>query len=73
MTDEFWATEIPKATREMFQAVKDLGGLLSGEHGVGHVQRPYMDIMYTEVHLNLMRSIKKVFDPNNILNPNKIF
>jgi glycolate oxidase len=73
LTDEFWATEIPKATREMFQAVKDLGGLLSGEHGVGHVQRPYMDIMYTEVHLNLMRSIKKVFDPNNILNPNKIF
>lgn len=73
LTDEFWATEIPKATREMFQAVKDLGGLLSGEHGVGHVQRPYMDIMYSEVHLNLMRSIKKVFDPNNILNPNKIF
>ncbi len=73
LTDDFWATEIPKATREMFQAVKDLGGLLSGEHGVGHVQRDYMDIMYPEVHLNLMRSIKQVFDPNNILNPNKVF
>ncbi len=73
LTDDFWATEIPKATREMFQAVKDLGGLLSGEHGVGHVQRPYMDIMYPEVQLNLMRSIKQVFDPNNILNPNKVF
>jgi glycolate oxidase len=73
LSDDFWANEIPKATREMFQVVKDLGGLLSGEHGVGHVQRPYMDIMYPEVQLNLMRSIKKVFDPNGILNPNKIF
>lgn len=73
LSDEIWENEIPKATREMFQAIRDLGGLLSGEHGVGYVQRPYMDIMYPEVHLNLMRAIKKVFDPNNILNPDKVF
>lgn len=73
LSDEFWKNEIPKATREMFQAVKDLGGLLSGEHGVGHINREYMDIMYSEIHLALMRNIKKVFDPKGILNPNKVF
>jgi glycolate oxidase len=73
LSDDFWKNEIPKATREMFQAVKDLGGLLSGEHGVGHINRAYMDIMYPEIQLDLMRNIKKVFDPKGILNPLKIF
>ena len=50
-----------------------LGGTLSGEHGIGYVQRPYMDIALTETHLALMRGIKQVFDPNGILNPDKIF
>jgi glycolate oxidase len=46
---------------------------LSGEHGIGIAKRPYMNIALGEVNLNLMRGIKKVFDPNNILNPGKIF
>jgi len=45
---------------------------LSGEHGIGYVQKDFMDIVFSEVELELMRGIKKLFDPNNILNPGKI-
>jgi glycolate oxidase len=53
--------------------VKDLGGTISGEHGIGLVQKSFMDIVFTEKQIELMRGIKKVFDPNNILNAGKIF
>ena len=46
---------------------------LSGEHGIGLVQKPYMDIAFDEKSLDLMRGIKSIFDPNGILNPGKIF
>ena len=59
--------------RALFTLIKKLGGTISGEHGIGLVQKGFMDIMFTETHLNLMRGIKKVFDPNNILNAGKIF
>ena len=51
----------------------DLGGTISGEHGIGWVQKNYMDIPFSNVELDLMRGIKKVFDPKNIMNPSKIF
>ncbi len=73
LSDEVWNQELTKGIREIFTLVKSLGGTLSGEHGIGLVQRPYMDIMFSEVQLDLMRNIKKVFDPNGILNPGKIF
>jgi len=73
MSDENWDENLPVAIRELFTSVKELGGTISGEHGIGYVQRDYMDIMFSEEHLNLMRSIKKVFDPKGILNPGKIF
>jgi glycolate oxidase len=73
LSDEYWNNELPKGIREIFQLCVKLGGTLSGEHGIGWVQRPYMDIAFSEVQLNLMRAIKKVFDPNTILNPGKIF
>jgi glycolate oxidase len=50
-----------------------MGGTISGEHGIGLVQKTYMDIAFNEVQLRLMRQIKQVFDPNGILNPGKIF
>jgi len=53
--------------------VKSLGGTISGEHGVGLIQKPYLDIVIDETRMNLMREIKKVFDPNRILNAGKIF
>jgi glycolate oxidase len=59
--------------RQLFHLVKSLGGTVSGEHGIGLIQKPYMDIVFKEANLRLMRSIKKAFDPNNILNAGKIF
>ena len=73
LTDDQWDNELPKAIRELFTEVIKLGGTISGEHGIGLVQKPYMDIAFNEVGLNLMRDIKKVFDPKGILNPGKIF
>lgn len=65
--------EIIKSLRALFVLVKSLGGTISGEHGIGLVQKSFMDIVFTEKQLDLMRGIKKVFDPNNILNAGKIF
>lgn len=73
LSDEFWKNELPKAIRKIFELTVSLGGTLSGEHGIGYVQKDYMDIAFSETHLDLMRSIKTIFDPKNILNPGKIF
>jgi glycolate oxidase len=61
------------ALRELFELVKQLGGTISGEHGIGLIQKPYMDIVFDKTQLRLMKEIKKIFDPNNILNAGKIF
>lgn len=61
-----------KAIEEIFQYVVDLGGTLSGEHGIGTAKAPFMHIAFTNAEMELFRSIKKAFDPNNILNPNKM-
>jgi len=61
------------ALKELFELVKGLGGTISGEHGIGLIQKPYMDIIFKEANFRLMREIKKAFDPNNILNAGKIF
>ena len=61
-----------KAIEEIFQYVVDLEGTLSGEHGIGIAKAPYMHIAFTDSEMELFRSIKKAFDPNNILNPFKM-
>ncbi|MFZ4671761.1 MAG: FAD-binding oxidoreductase [Flavobacterium sp.] len=73
LSDENWNTEVPKGIREIFELTVSLKGTLSGEHGIGFVQKNYMDIAFSKIHLELMERIKHVFDPNNILNPGKIF
>lgn len=73
LTDEQWNNELPIAIREIFERVVELGGTLSGEHGIGLVQKSYMDIAFNDVVMDLMRGIKKVFDPKGIMNPGKIF
>ena len=73
LSDEFLEKELSLAIREIFTQVIKLGGTISGEHGIGLVQKQYMDIAFPEITLNLMRQIKGVFDPNRILNPGKIF
>lgn len=61
-----------KAIEEVFQATVDLGGTLSGEHGIGLAKAPYMHMAFSEEEMNLFKSIKMAFDPNNILNPAKM-
>ena len=73
MSDLDWKNKLKDGIREIFVLTAALGGTLSGEHGIGLVQKEFMPIKYSEVHLSLMRAIKKVFDPNAILNPGKIF
>jgi glycolate oxidase len=73
LSDEAWANEVPKGVREIFEKVVELGGTISGEHGIGWVQRRYMDIKFPAMQLDLMRQVKAVFDPRGILNPGKIF
>jgi glycolate oxidase len=73
MTDESWNNELPIAIREIFKLCVDLKGTVSGEHGIGLVQKKYMDVPFNETMIKLQKDIKLLFDPNNILNPNKIF
>ncbi len=73
MSDEDWNTKVPIGIREIFRLCVSLGGTISGEHGIGYVQKQYMDIPFNQVQLDLMKGIKNVFDPNGILNPGKIF
>ena len=73
LSDEKWKKEVPKGIREIFELTVALKGTLSGEHGIGYVQKNYMDIAFSKTHLELMESIKRVFDANHILNPGKIF
>jgi glycolate oxidase len=73
-TDEQWNGEyIKKAIAEIFSLCSQLGGTISGEHGIGLIQQEYMNLVFSEKALVLQRQIKKVFDPNNILNPGKMF
>jgi glycolate oxidase len=73
MSDADWVNEVPKGIREIFELTVSLKGTLSGEHGIGYVQKNYMDIAFNETQLQLMKGIKSIFDPNGILNPGKIF
>ncbi len=65
--------EIVPVLKELFRLVKSLGGTISGEHGIGLVQKAYLPIVFDDATLQIMKGIKKVFDPNNILNKGKIF
>jgi glycolate oxidase len=73
MSKEDWDTKVTEGIKEIFGLCVSLGGTISGEHGIGYVQRPYINIALSEKSIELMRGIKKVFDPDNILNPQKIF
>ncbi|MGY3052318.1 glycolate oxidase [Pedobacter sp. UYEF25] len=72
MSDEGWKNDLKHGIGEIFELTTDLGGTISGEHGIGLVQKEFMSIKYSLVHLDLMRRIKAVFDPNGILNPGKM-
>lgn len=72
LSEEVWERMLPSAIRDLFEEVVRLGGTLSGEHGIGWVQRGYMDLACSPAQLDVMRAIKAVFDPQDILNPGKV-
>src|SRR5690554_3906996 len=72
LSEDQWNNELPIAIREIFELTVQLGGTISGEHGIGLVQKSYMNIPFTAASLRLMKGIKQLFDPNNIMNPGKI-
>ncbi|GAB2689211.1 FAD-linked oxidase C-terminal domain-containing protein [Mucilaginibacter koreensis] len=73
MSDEDWNKKLSGGIKEIFELTVALGGTLSGEHGIGLVQKDYMPLKFTDMHFALWKGIKDVFDPNHILNPGKIF
>jgi glycolate oxidase len=73
LDDATWEKNLDAAVREIFRLTVSLGGTISGEHGIGYSQKPYLPIALGPTELKLMREIKRTFDPNGILNPGKIF
>lgn len=71
--DPAQAPKIKELVREIFRITIDLGGTISGEHGVGITKADYIDMEIKQPALDLMKGIKRLFDPKNILNPGKIF
>jgi glycolate oxidase len=72
-TLEEWHGKVPQILTDMYRLTKDLGGTISGEHGIGHKRKKYMPLVVGEAYLGMARSIKRALDPNNVLNPGKIF
>lgn len=72
LTNEEWESRLPQGITEIFQLVIKLGGTISGEHGIGWVQKKYMPLAFNEIQLNIFRNLRKIFDPNGILNPGKV-
>lgn len=69
-----WQNEEMRAIlKELFTIVKNLGGTITAEHGVGLIQKEFVEVVYGPAHIQLLRGLKTVFDPNHILNPGKIF
>ncbi|MBL4651177.1 MAG: FAD-binding protein [Aureispira sp.] len=73
LSEEHWNQEMPLAMQAIFELVASLKGTISGEHGIGWIQKEYLKLVFSPIELHLMRAIKTSFDPKNILNPNKIF
>ena len=68
-----WQATLPKILTELYQVTAELGGTISGEHGIGHKRKAYLSLVMQPEAIELMRAIKRAWDPANILNPGKIF
>ena len=73
LPEEKWKTQFEKVREELYKDCKSRGGVISGEHGIGIVKKPYLPYVLDEETIELMKGIKTLFDPHNILNPGKIF
>jgi len=72
LNDDQWQKTLDKCFELMYEKAQNLGGLVSGEHGIGYAKKQYLKKQYGETHIALMQGIKKVFDKKNILNPQKV-
>ena len=72
MSYEGWLESTEKVLQELYPIAREMGGTLSGEHGIGHKRKKYLPLVLGETELQLMKRIKDAFDPNHILNPGKI-
>ncbi|MGB8951168.1 MAG: FAD-binding oxidoreductase [Candidatus Aminicenantales bacterium] len=73
LPEEEWREKLDRVREELYKDCGERGGVISGEHGIGIVKKKYLSMCLDEKQVELMRGIKKVFDPNHILNPGKIF
>ncbi len=73
MTDDEWNTKVPNLIEEVYDLSVSLGGTISGEHGIGLIRKRFLPMARDTKQIELMKGIKRVFDPNNIMNPGKIF
>jgi len=73
MSDEEWNKRIPNLIEEVYRLSISLGGTISGEHGVGLIRKRFLPMAVEDKQIELMKGIKRIFDPNYILNPGKIF
>ena len=69
---EIWDVKLKEAFDLLYAKARELGGQVSGEHGIGYAKKEYLRQQLGDNQMNLMRGIKKVFDPKNILNPDKV-
>jgi glycolate oxidase len=72
-TEQQWEETLPKILQELYALTAQLGGKISGEHGIGHKRKGYMPMFVSPAAIDMMRAIKRAMDPQNILNPGKIF
>jgi glycolate oxidase len=73
MPEKRWYALVPTLSQEIYRLTLSLGGTITGEHGIGATRPRYLPMALDEAHIELMRGIKDVFDPNHVLNPGKIF
>ena len=73
MTDEEYAKTSDKVISELYKTAKSLDGNMSGEHGIGYARANYFEDFYGKEYTDLLRKVKKLFDPNYVINPGKIF
>jgi glycolate oxidase len=73
ISEERWQEIVPLTTEEMYRLTLSLGGMITGEHGIGVTRRRYLPLALDDTQIDIMRQIKAVFDPHYILNPGKVF
>ncbi len=72
-SEEQWQDILPKVLADMYAEINKLGGTISGEHGIGNKRKQFLPLVLGQTEIESMKSIKRALDPNNVLNPGKIF